>query len=67
MWSQDHSRIEELGLTAKFKHISTGGGACLALLEGSKLPGVEAIQNISDVSPLEGKKEENKNQASPSN
>ena len=28
-----------------FSFISTGGGASLALIEGSVLPGVEAIQN----------------------
>ncbi|MBD5423302.1 MAG: phosphoglycerate kinase [Mycoplasma sp.] len=40
--------ITSLGLESKFSHISTGGGACLAMLEGSPLPGVEAIQNEND-------------------
>ena len=39
--------IVSLGLESKFSHISTGGGACLAMLEGSSLPGVEAIQDVN--------------------
>lgn len=39
--------IVSLELESKFSHISTGGGACLAMLEGSPLPGVEAIQNAN--------------------
>lgn len=35
--------IEELGLTHKMTHVSTGGGATLRLFEGSPLPGVEAL------------------------
>lgn len=37
--------ITQLGLESKFSHISTGGGACLAMLEGKPLPGIEAIKN----------------------
>ncbi len=56
--------ITSLGLESRFSHISTGGGACLAMLEGAELPGIEAIQNSSSEQPkevvVEEKKEENK-------
>jgi phosphoglycerate kinase len=35
--------IEQMGLAARVKHISTGGGASLELLEGRTLPGVAAL------------------------
>lgn len=35
--------IEQRGLVDGFNHVSTGGGACLDLMAGKKLPGVEAL------------------------
>ena len=36
--------VAELGLVESMTHVSTGGGASLALLEGDVLPGLEAYQ-----------------------
>lgn len=39
------SAIEKLGLQEQITHISTGGGASLKFMEGTSLPGLDAIQN----------------------
>jgi len=48
--------IEELGLSAKMSHISTGGGASLEFLEGRELPGVAVIPDRPQEKVATGRK-----------
>lgn len=42
------SAVEKLGLQEQITHISTGGGASLKFMEGTSLPGLDAISNKLD-------------------
>ena len=41
--------IEELDLTSKMTHISTGGGASLEFMEGRELPGIAVLKDREPV------------------
>lgn len=41
--------VQEMGLSDRMTHVSTGGGATLRFLEGAPLPGVEALLDKSEV------------------
>jgi phosphoglycerate kinase len=41
--------VEELGLTSKMTHISTGGGASLEYMEGRELPGIAVLKDREKV------------------
>lgn len=43
------AEVERLGLSHRFSHISTGGGAMIDYLSGMKLPGIEALKSAAKI------------------
>lgn len=43
------AEVERLGLSHRFSHVSTGGGAMIDYLSGIKLPGVEALRSAAKI------------------
>ena len=38
--------IDSLGLSGRFSHVSTGGGATLEYMEGKELPGIAILKDV---------------------
>ena len=54
------SAVVKSGYGKMIDHLSTGGGASLALLEGKSLPGVDVISDIQEEDKLSKNKKQNK-------
>jgi len=49
------AEVNRLGMSGEFSHISTGGGACIEYLSGTKLPGIVALrQAYAKCNPPDG-------------